>query len=92
MLNLMTAMYTLIGDVVGSRRLDDRAAAQERIGAALDEVARGLEGLRRLDHTRHLVERDTDALLGCGAVVETPGTHDVSDQGVDRGHAVEYIS
>lgn len=35
----MTALYTLIGDVVGSRRLDDRAAAQERIGVALREVA-----------------------------------------------------
>ncbi|WP_344154209.1 SatD family protein [Nocardioides koreensis] len=47
----MTAMYTLIGDVVGSRRLDDRAAAQERIGAALHEVAGLVEAAQVLEPT-----------------------------------------
>ena len=51
MLNLMTAMYTLIGDVVGSRRLDDRAGAQERIGATLHEVARVIEPAQALEAT-----------------------------------------
>lgn len=32
-------MYTLIGDVVGSRRLSDRAGAQAAIGAALERVS-----------------------------------------------------
>ena len=31
-------MYTLIGDLVASRRLEDRAAAQERVGRVLAEV------------------------------------------------------
>jgi len=39
MLNSMTRVYTLIGDIVGSRRLDDRAGAQARIGAVLREVS-----------------------------------------------------
>lgn len=34
----MPVLYTVIADVVGSRRLPDRAAAQRAVGAALDRV------------------------------------------------------
>lgn len=44
-------MYALIGDLVGSRRLADRAAAQRRVGAALQEVAAALPGLQPLEQT-----------------------------------------
>ena len=44
-------MYTLIGDVVGSRRLSDRAEAQTRIGEALDRVAGWLPLAQRLEAT-----------------------------------------
>lgn len=39
----MTSHYTLIGDLVGSRRLPDRGAAQVRVGAALVAVQEQLE-------------------------------------------------
>ena len=47
----MTGIYTLIGDVVGSRRLDDRAGAQERIGAVLREVSPRVRPVQDLEAT-----------------------------------------
>ena len=44
-------MYTVIGDVIGSRRLADRSAAQGRIGAALRAVDEQLPGLQPLQAT-----------------------------------------
>jgi DNA-binding CsgD family transcriptional regulator len=44
-------MYALIGDVVGSRRLPDRAEAQQRIASVLDEVDGLAPGAQRLEVT-----------------------------------------
>src|SRR2546421_180345 len=44
-------MYAVIGDLVGSRRLSDRAAAQDRVGAVLAEVDGWSGGLQRLEPT-----------------------------------------
>ncbi len=44
-------MYALIGDVVGSRRLGDRPAAQRRIVEVLGEVEQDLEGVQPLQPT-----------------------------------------
>jgi hypothetical protein len=44
-------MYALIGDVVGSRRLPDRSAAQRHIGAALEATAPHVPGLQPLEPT-----------------------------------------
>lgn len=44
-------MYALIGDLVGSRRLSDRAGAQRQVGAALRDVASALPGLQPLEQT-----------------------------------------
>lgn len=44
-------VYTLIGDIVGSRALPDRAAAQESIGAALARVNERLDPVQPLDAT-----------------------------------------
>jgi SatD family (SatD)/Sigma-70, region 4 len=43
--------YTLIGDMVGSRRLPDRSAAQERLGEVLAEVTGQLEVVQPLEAT-----------------------------------------
>lgn len=49
----MTAQsaYTLIGDLVGSRALADRGAAQARLGEVLGEVTAELEPLQALEPT-----------------------------------------
>ncbi|HEV6955435.1 MAG TPA: hypothetical protein VKY86_19505 [Promicromonospora sp.] len=44
-------MYTVIGDIVGSRKLADRAAAQRAIIAALAHVSRALPPAQRLEPT-----------------------------------------
>lgn len=44
-------MYALIGDVVASRRLSDRAVAQRRIGEVLAEVDQELRGVQPLQPT-----------------------------------------
>ncbi len=44
-------MFALIGDVVGSRRLPDRAAAQRRIGEVLAEASRAVPGVQPLEPT-----------------------------------------
>jgi len=44
-------MYTLIGDLVASRRLGDRAAAQRRVGSVLGEVDGWSSGLQPLQPT-----------------------------------------
>ncbi len=44
-------MYALIGDIVGSRKLRDRAAAQRQVEAALAEVAAALPGVQPLEAT-----------------------------------------
>jgi len=51
MLNSMSLVHTLIGDIVGSRRLDDRAAAQGRIGVVLDEVSALVRPVQALEPT-----------------------------------------
>ena len=43
--------YTLIGDLVGSRRLADRAGAQETLGGVLAEVTHHLRPLQALEAT-----------------------------------------
>jgi hypothetical protein len=43
--------YTLIGDLVGSRRLADRAGAQETLGAVLAEVTGHVDVLQPLEAT-----------------------------------------
>ena len=47
----MTRVYTLIGDIVGSRRLNDRAGAQERIGTVLREVSPAVRPVQDLEAT-----------------------------------------
>jgi hypothetical protein len=44
-------LHTLIGDIVGSRRLADRAAAQASVEAALEDVSRRLLPVQRLEST-----------------------------------------
>lgn len=44
-------MYAVIGDLVGSRRLADRAAAQRQVGEALRDVAAALPGMQPLEQT-----------------------------------------
>lgn len=44
-------MYTVIGDIVGSRRLKDRALAQEAVIAALASVSRTVPLAQRLEPT-----------------------------------------
>lgn len=44
-------MYALIGDLVGSRRLPDRAAAQGRLQEVLGEVATVVPGVQPLEPT-----------------------------------------
>jgi hypothetical protein len=44
-------VYALIGDVVGSRELPDRAGAQRRIGAVLTEVTGQVEHVQPLEPT-----------------------------------------
>ena len=44
-------MYAVIGDLVGSRRLPDRAAAQQRVTAVLAEVAERVPGQQRIGPT-----------------------------------------
>lgn len=44
-------VYALIGDVVGSRELDDRAGAQRRIGAVLTEVTGQVPHVQPLEPT-----------------------------------------
>ena len=44
-------MYALIGDLVASRRLDDRAAAHARLGEVLTEVAVLCPGVQPLEPT-----------------------------------------
>jgi hypothetical protein len=44
-------MYAVIGDVIGSRALPDRRAAQRRIGEVLAEVDRVVPGLQPLEAT-----------------------------------------
>jgi len=48
---MSATVYTLIGDMVGSRRLPDRQRAQETLGRALDEVTGLLEPAQRLEPT-----------------------------------------
>src|SRR5687768_8996179 len=48
---MLFTMYGLIGDVVGSRRLPDRPAAQRRIGEVLATTAAQLPGLQPLEPT-----------------------------------------
>lgn len=47
----MAELFALIADVVGSRALPDRAAAQERIGGALREVTEQLRPAQALEAT-----------------------------------------
>lgn len=47
----MSQLYTLIGDLVGSRRLPDRAAAQDDLGTALGEVNELLAPVQQLEPT-----------------------------------------
>ena len=47
----MPELYTLIGDMVGSRRAPDRAAVQEHLGSALAEVNRVLAPAQDLEPT-----------------------------------------
>ncbi|TIC86417.1 SatD family protein [Nocardioides sp. GY 10127] len=47
----MTAVYTLIGDLVGSRRLPDRAAAQEHLADVLAAVGDEVPGRQPLEAT-----------------------------------------
>ena len=47
----MVELFALIGDVVGSRVLPDRAAAQEKIGATLREVSEQLKPAQALEAT-----------------------------------------
>ncbi len=47
----MVHVHTLIGDVVGSRRLEDRAGAQERIGVVLREVSPLVQPVQDLEPT-----------------------------------------
>ncbi|WP_228942737.1 SatD family protein [Nocardioides sp. Leaf374] len=47
----MVQLFTLIGDVVGSRDLPDRGAAQRRIVEVLAEVSRALTPAQRLEAT-----------------------------------------
>lgn len=44
-------MYAVIGDIVGSRRLPDRAAAQRHVTAVLAEVGGVVEGVQPLEAT-----------------------------------------
>ncbi|NHC24256.1 hypothetical protein G6553_13880 [Nocardioides sp. IC4_145] len=44
-------VYTLIGDLVGSRRLTDRADAQRKVGAALARVERDIDTVQPLEPT-----------------------------------------
>lgn len=44
-------VFTLIGDLVGSRRLPDRAAAQDRLGAVLGELTEVLDPVQALEAT-----------------------------------------
>lgn len=44
-------LYTLIGDMVGSRVADDRAAVQARLGTMLDEMTATLHPPQRLEPT-----------------------------------------
>lgn len=62
-------MYTLIGDVVGSRRLPDRARAQQALGDALGEVNQVLAPVQSLEPTvgdefQGAFDTLSDALLG----------------------------
>jgi hypothetical protein len=45
------ALYTVIGDLVGSRSLPDRGGVQERLGRVLDEVNRALPPAQPLEPT-----------------------------------------
>lgn len=47
----MVVLVTLIGDLVGSRELVDRAGAQRRLAEALDEVTGLLDPAQRLETT-----------------------------------------
>lgn len=47
----MVLLYTLIGDVVGSRRLPDRPGAQRRLAEVLGEVTESLEPAQALEPT-----------------------------------------
>ena len=47
----MPALYTMIGDLVGSRTLSDRGGAQERLGHVLDEVNQALSPAQPLEPT-----------------------------------------
>jgi hypothetical protein len=47
----MTVFYTLIGDLVGSRRLADRAGAQGRLAEALEHTNAALAPAQRLEPT-----------------------------------------
>jgi hypothetical protein len=44
-------MYTVIGDVIGSRRLADRSGAQTRVVETLADVSRSLPGVQPLEAT-----------------------------------------
>lgn len=44
-------MFTLIGDIVGSRKITDRAAAQQAIGAALNRVNEAIDTAQPLEPT-----------------------------------------
>jgi len=44
-------MFALIGDLVGSRQVQDRTAVQDRMVGALREVAEAVPGLQRLEPT-----------------------------------------
>ncbi len=44
-------LYTLIGDLVGSRGLPDRAAAQDELGRAMSEVSRHVRHRQSLEPT-----------------------------------------
>jgi hypothetical protein len=44
-------LFTVIGDLVGSRQVPDRAAVQDRLGAALDEVNRILDPAQAFEPT-----------------------------------------
>lgn len=44
-------MFTLIGDIVGSRKIPDRRSAQRAIGAALDRVNKAIDTSQPLEPT-----------------------------------------
>lgn len=48
---LTQVAYTMIGDLVGSRRLPDRAGAQRKLGEVLDDVTGRVGPVQRLEAT-----------------------------------------